>query len=206
MAGDMQAAAEPVRLRLERQQIHIAGASDTSDTSGASDTDALLAAVTAQLSSNPQTPRAIIVNIGPLGAERLVLFCSANLGASIAQARTVVVDVAADTAYRAFARSMVAAAVRAVGGLRDVLRTAPVASVGVQCAQVCQQLDAIALMAEGYALQRTNSEVASAASALAAAVRLLRESAGVHEDNVRCMDDLQYEATPALAAIDRCFR
>lgn len=197
MPDRKRAAPEPARLRLERQPVHLAAPSDI---------QALLAALAKQVSLNGQSGDAVVVNIGSFGAEHLVLFCSANLGPAIANAQTVVVDVTDGTAYRAFARAVVESAIRSVGGLREAMRAVPVSLLGVQCVQVSQQLDTTALMVEGYALQRTHSELTLAAAALAAATRLFKESARVHEDNVRCMDDLRYEVMPALARIDRCLR
>lgn len=187
---------EPPRLPLFRQEVRVDQPASL---------DALLARLHVRIPGTQTAERAIVINIGECGAERLVLFCAANASPTLLAAETVLVDVAADSVYRPFVRSIIAGAAGAALAIRDALRSAPVSSLAHVFAQLCQQLDVVALMAEGYALQRRDAELLAQAGAVSAASRALRESAAMHDDNVRCMDDLHYEVTPALQRLDQRF-
>lgn len=191
-----QVSTQPVRLALTRHLV---------PNPSAPNRETFIAALLAQLQNDSGRERSIIVNVGEAGTERLVLFCSANLTAPIVAAGTVAVDVAAVSAYRPFVRSIVAGARGAVLTIREALRSVPVVSVSTACLQLCQQLDVIALMAEGYALQSGDDAQQARAQALLSASQALRESATRTDDNVRCMDDLHYEVSPALHAVDETF-
>lgn len=167
---------------------------------------AVLSALAPKLRATQEDDRAIVVNIGLPRTERLALFCSANLTTAIVAADSVVVDVAADCAYRPFVHAVIAGAMSAVLAIREALRSAPVASMSAPCLQLCQQLDVIALMVEGYGLQSAESVLMTRAGVLAAASQGLRESVTAADDNVRCMDDLHYEISPALHVLGETFR
>lgn len=187
--------AEPSRLHLMRHQVNIGRPPDL---------DALRERLSAQLQRGRLGERVIVVNIGRLGSERLVMFCSDN-AREVLSSETVLVDAAVDTEYRPFVRSVIAGVMSKVCALREALRSTDVFSLAAACGQLCQQLDACALMAEGYAMQSTGDGLITCAGALAAASRAFRESAAVYRDNVRCMDDLHYEIMPALNGVERYF-
>lgn len=192
-----QASTAPVRLALTRHHVKNPHAVDRR---------ALLLALAAQLPCSQEGERSIVVNVGEPGTERVVLFCSANVTPDIVAADTVVVDVAVDSAYRTFVRSVIASATSTVLALREALRSVPLPGMGAPCQQLCQQLDVIALMTEGYGLQSGDSGQQALAGGLAAASQRLRESVTATDDNVRCMDDLHYDVSPALHAVDETFR
>jgi len=137
----------------------------------------------------------VVVNVASSIEPNPVLFSEENLRALLADAPE----------YKKLMRDKIDQVARALLSLRAALRTSYVADMAGQVRDFVRQLDQTLLMLKCYALQNAQSGVAENVQKLQVLIGQLAASSFMHGDNVRCMDDLQYEILPALKALLRVF-
>lgn len=189
---------ELTQLSLHRRQVHLTSA----------DLDGVLDGLRPLMAANADAGRTgpfSVVNIGVEGAP-LRLFCSPNVHVALAaNADMLAVDLAPTVQYVQFARNGVELTMSVAGAVSALLRTTPVASCVAQLAELRQRLELMALLADGFALQHRDAQLADAAQHVSGTTRSLIASAG-RADNVACLDDLRYALMPALAAVAEAMR
>ena len=90
--------------------------------------------------------------------------------------------------------------------LRARLRTEYVNNLGAEIQSFLGRIEKTRLMIGCYVLQNENSAAAENSEKLQRSLVLLSESSFAHDDNVRCMDDLQYHILPILKLLQKIFR
>lgn len=100
--------------------------------------------------------------------------------------------------YKKLAGDKIDEAVQWTLSLRAMLRTQYVAEMGGQVLEFVARLEQILPLLNSYAVQKTDSGAAENVQKLRDSLHQLTASCREHSDNVRCMDDLQYEILPVL--------
>ena len=148
----------------------------------------------------------VMVNVGAATETKRLFFCAANLDALLAiHPEELVVEALPEAGYKQLARQTVDQVIQAAQALRTALRTQYVADAGAGVVDLVLRVDRLTLLLDGYALQRPRPEICQAADRLRRVRDELASSSVPSGDNVRCMDDLQYEMLPALQAIRQLF-
>ena len=148
----------------------------------------------------------VVVNVASSIEPNPVLFSEENLRALLADApESLFVEALPLGEYKKLMRDKIDQVARALLSLRAALRTSYVADMAGQVRDFVRQLDQTLLMLKCYALQNAQSGVAENVQKLQVLIGQLAASSFMHGDNVRCMDDLQYEILPALKALLRVF-
>jgi hypothetical protein len=149
----------------------------------------------------------VVVNIAASAEMKPVLFSEENLHTILAGGpESLVVEALALGEYRKLVGDKIDQAVHWTLSLRAMLRTQFVAELAAQVREFVAGLEQILPLLNCYALQKTGSGVAEDLQKLRNSLRGLTASWREHGDNVRCMDDLQYEILPVLKRLLKMFR
>lgn len=149
----------------------------------------------------------VVVNIADSAEMRPILLSEENLHAILADApESLFVEALPLGEYKKLMRDKIDQVVQSAISLRATLRTNYVADLAAQVRDFLKQLDQIFLMLKCYALQNAQSSVAENVQKLQILLGQLAASSFEHGDNVRCMDDLQYQILPALKNLLKMFR
>lgn len=141
----------------------------------------------------------VVVNIADSAEMRPVLFSEENLHTILtATPESLFVEALPLGEYKKLMRDKINLVVQSAISLRAALRTNYVADLAAHVRDFLRQLDQILLMLRCYALQKAQSSVAKNVQKLQILPGQLAASSFEHGDNVRCMDDLQYQILPVL--------
>lgn len=149
----------------------------------------------------------VVVNIAESAEMKPILFSEENLHAILADApESLFVEALPLGKYKKLMCDKIDHAVESTLALRAMLRTQYVADLAAQGRDFLAKLDQILLLLNCYALQNAQSSVAESVQKLRNSLGQLTASSCEHGDNVRCMDDLQYEILPVLKKLLKLFR
>ena len=107
--------------------------------------------------------------------------------------------------HRVWAANHIAQRVASVGALRSLMRNHRVAELLVEVRAFIADSGELLSLLTSYVQQVASPAVAGQVEDLRHALGQLSDSCFKHEDNVRCMDDLQYETLPPLKKLQRLF-
>jgi hypothetical protein len=117
----------------------------------------------------------------------------------------IVVEALPRVTYQRVMRDKIELATREAVALRTILCSCAIGDVPTEAGTVLRHIDQILFLLRSYALQDTRSKLPRLIDALAERRQRLAESCFESGDNVRCMDDLQYEVVPVLQDVSRVF-
>jgi hypothetical protein len=141
----------------------------------------------------------VVLNVATAAAMRPVFLCEENLSAVLAGAPAeLCVEALPRGAFRTLACDRIAESVQASLSLRVALRTQRVVDLASQANSLLSQLHQLVLLLECAVLQGTQPAAADNVRTLRNVSAQFAGSSFEHGDNVRCMDDLQYEILPTL--------
>jgi len=103
-------------------------------------------------------------------------------------------------------REKIAQVAQSMLSLRAALRNHYVADPTAQIREFISQLEPVLLLLKCYTLQNAGSGIAEHVRKLQDLSGQLATSSFEHGDNVRCMDDLQYQILPVLNKLLKVFR
>lgn len=149
----------------------------------------------------------VVVNIADSAEMRPVLFSEENLHTILTAApESLFVEALPLGEYKKLMRDKINLVMQSAISLRAALRTNYVADLAAQVRDFLRQLDQLLLMLRCYALQKARSSAAEDVRKLQILPGQLAASSFKYGDNVRCMDDLQYQILPALKNLVKVFR
>jgi len=149
----------------------------------------------------------VVVNIAASAETKPVLFSEENLHAILACApESLFLEGLPVGEYKKLVGDRIDQAVQSTVSLRAMLCTHFVAELAVQVREFVAKLDQILPLLNCYALQKAGSGVAENVQMLRNSLGQLTASCCEHGDNVRCMDDLQYEILPSLKRLLKLLR
>src|SRR5207253_1307589 len=146
----------------------------------------------------------VVVNIVSSADAQPVFLSEGNLRAMLSKtSELMVVEALPIGVYSQLVGGKIEQTFREAEALRSVLRTRYVSELSTEVTAFLALLDQLALLVEGYLLQRGAESVET--PSIGALRDGLATSSFTFADNCRCMDDLHYEIVPALQALLRCF-
>jgi hypothetical protein len=107
--------------------------------------------------------------------------------------------------YREWAANHVAQRVASVGELRSLLRSNWVTDVSPQVRSFLADCEELLHLLTSYVRQVAMPGMADQVETLNRSIAQLSDSCFKYEDNVRCMDSLQYEVLPPLKKLQKLF-
>jgi hypothetical protein len=149
----------------------------------------------------------IVVNIADSAVRRPVLLSQENLDAILSGTpEFLFVEALPLRDFKRRMRDDIGQAIESTVGLRARLRAEYVYDLEAQVREFLSRLEQIRLMINCYVLQNSKSGVGENSKNLQSALGQLSVSSFEHGDNVRCMDDLQYQILPSLKLLQKIFR
>lgn len=129
------------------------------------------------------------------------VFCERHLQLLLAAGpSTIVVDTIPSAVFRRVVMGKITEAERDALALRATLRTVPLGDAGGLALAVQQRIEQVALLLDGFQLQRGSQRLRAEVAALAAGRQSLAGGMSA-VDNVLVMDSVQYELVPTLRAL-----
>jgi hypothetical protein len=151
-------------------------------------------------------PGLIVVNLVEPGGAATVALSEESLANLLATGpETLIVETLPRATYQRVMRDKIELATREAIALRTILCSCAIGDVPTEASTVVRHVDQILFLLRSYALQDGRSRVTALIDALAARRQRLAESCFESGDNVRCMDDLQYEVVPVLQDVAQLF-
>lgn len=151
-------------------------------------------------------PDLVVVNIAGAAGDKPVLFSRENLHTILAGApESLFVEALPIGQYKSLMGDRIDQAIQSTLSLRAMLRTRFAAELAAQIREFVAKLEQILPLLNCYALQKAGSSVAENMQKLRNSLGQLTASCREHGDNVRCMDDLQYEILPTLKKFLKLF-
>ena len=148
-----------------------------------------------------------VVNISDSEGIKPFLFCEDNLRDLLSRSPNMLfVEALALGEYKKMTREKVDQVTRAALSLRAALRTRYASELATGVREFAVLADQLLLMLSCYGLQNAGSGVGTKAAELQKLLAALASSCFEQEDNVRCMDGLQYEILPGLKILLKVFR
>jgi hypothetical protein len=149
----------------------------------------------------------IVVNIADSAVGRPMLLSQENLDAILNGApESLFVETMPLRDFKRRMREDIAQSIESTVGLRARLRSEYVHDLEPQVREFLSRLEQILLMINCYVMQNSKSGVGENSKNLQSALGRLSVSSFEHGDNVRCMDDLQYQILPSLRLLQKIFR
>jgi hypothetical protein len=151
-------------------------------------------------------PNLVVVNLVSPIHSKPVCFCTENLRAMLTDAPgSLLVETLPGAEYKRVVTDAIDQTAQVAAGLRAALRSQPVAGLTGEVADFLLRLDPLLLLLDGFVLQRADLRLGPSMLKLRDLRGQVAASWFEHEDNVRCMDDLQYEILPSLRSIRKAF-
>jgi hypothetical protein len=151
-------------------------------------------------------PDVIVVNLVEANGTSTVALSEETLTSLLATgAEAIVVETLPRVTYQRVMRDTIDLATREAIALRTILCSCAVIDVPTEAGTVLRHIDQILFLLRSYALQDGRPRLTRVIDALAERRQRLAESCFESGDNVRCMDDLQYEVVPVLRDVTRLF-
>lgn len=149
----------------------------------------------------------VVVNIAESAEAKPVLFSGENLHAILAgRPESLFIETLPLGEYEKLVGDKIDQGVQSALSLRAMLRTNFVTELVAQVHEFVAKTNQILPLLNCYALQNARSGVAESVQNLQDSLGQLTASCREHGDNVRCMDDLQYEILPPLKRLLKLFR
>jgi hypothetical protein len=149
----------------------------------------------------------VVVNIAGSAEAKPIPLSEENLRAILdAAPKSLYVEALPFARFDKLMRDVIDQVIQSLLDLRSALRTQHVADLAAQIRDFLPRLDPILLLLQCYALQNTRSGVEDQVRKLESLRAQFVTSVFEHGDNVRCMDDLQYQILPALKLLLKIFR
>ncbi len=146
----------------------------------------------------------VVVNIAnsPEGGD--VLFTLDNLRTLLAAGtRKLYMEAMAEKQYGALMGQQIAQLLVAIEQLEDQLRAQYITDLFAATSDLLFQLQNLVVLLTCLALQKKHTQLSESLEALGRFQEQLGNTVFFLEDNVRCLDDLQYEIVPCLQKIKR---
>lgn len=151
-------------------------------------------------------PEVVVVNLVETSGATTVAFSEESLSSLLATApAAIVVEALPRATYERVMRDKIELATREAIALRTILCSCAIVDVPTEASTVLRHVDQILFLLRSYALQDTRSRTTRVIESLAERRQRLADSCFESGDNVRCMDDLQYEVVPVLQEVTRLF-
>jgi hypothetical protein len=151
-------------------------------------------------------PDVVVVNLVEANGTTTVALSEDTLSSLLATAPpAIVVEALPRSTYQRVMRDKIELATREATALRTILCSCAISDVPTEAGTVLRHVDQILFLLRSYALQDTRPRLGRVIDALAERRQRLAESCFESGDNVRCMDDLQYEVVPVLTDVSRLF-
>ncbi len=152
-------------------------------------------------------PDLVVVNVGVPGEEIPPLFCEENLRTILAAApHELLIEAMPVGEYKELVRVKVGRGIQLLLALRAGLRTSYVADLTAQVGEFLRELEELLLMMGCWNLRQARPDVNKEVGRLDTLRGQLAASAFELGDNVRCMDDLQYQILPVLESLSKAFK
>jgi len=149
----------------------------------------------------------VVVNIASSAEMKPVLFSEENLRTILAGSpESLLLEGLPLAEYKRLVGEKIDQTVHSTLSLRAMLRTHFAAELVDEMREFVARLNEILPLLDCHALQNARSGVAENVQKLRDSLGQLTASCREHGDNVRCMDDLQYEILPPLKGLLKLFR
>jgi hypothetical protein len=151
-------------------------------------------------------PDVVVVNLVEANGQATIALSDDSLSSLLATGPdAIVVETLPRATYQRVMRDKIELATREAIALRTILCSCAIGDVPTEAGTVLRHVDQILFLLRSYALQDSRPRLSRLIDALAERRQRLAESCFESGDNVRCMDDLQYEVVPVLKDVSRLF-